>query len=329
MLIQRSHSGNSLSVESKGLIGSEQLRKVPFSLRRELKSVKLSTWSLVKKEFEKLLTGESNREIRIESYYLPLFCWIDYLYTSQFLNQSAHPMIIGVNGPQGCGKSTLTGLLTQVAAQVGLRAITLSIDDFYLTREQQIQLARKYPDQPFLQQRGYPGTHDIELGVKVLKALRLNSLEKKVALPSFDKSLHQGRGDRIEEKSWREVVGPYDWIFLEGWMLGFSPVREDQLPHSDFFLINRFLESYKIWHSFLDVFIQLKPNKIDFISEWRVEAEQRMKALGKPAMTVKEITDYIQTFIPAYRLYLPLLSEHPPVESHFLCLQLLRSRIPF
>jgi D-glycerate 3-kinase len=54
----------------------------------------------------------------------------------------------------------------------GCRMVSISIDDFYLSRAEQIALAKRYSDNPFLQQRGYPGTHDVGLGVSVLTALK-------------------------------------------------------------------------------------------------------------------------------------------------------------
>ena len=80
------------------------------------------------------------------------------------------PFFIGLNAPQGAGKTTLTRWLCEQLAELDLVAITISIDDFYLTREAQVALALANPDNPHLQMRGYPGTHDIELGTKTLRA---------------------------------------------------------------------------------------------------------------------------------------------------------------
>ena len=49
--------------------------------------------------------------------------------------------VIGVSGPQGGGKSTLTARLVAALGSAGLRAATVSIDDFYLTHAAQRALA--------------------------------------------------------------------------------------------------------------------------------------------------------------------------------------------
>ena len=45
------------------------------------------------------------------------------------------PKIIGINGCQGSGKSTLADYLcTVIAEHIGITAVSLSLDDFYLTK---------------------------------------------------------------------------------------------------------------------------------------------------------------------------------------------------
>ena len=54
-------------------------------------------------------------------------------------------LLIGVNGSQGSGKSTLAALLVQLLVKnFGLKAIDLSIDDFYLTRQSRLLLCLLY-----------------------------------------------------------------------------------------------------------------------------------------------------------------------------------------
>src|SRR6478735_183017 len=92
-----------------------------------------------------------------------------------WLKHAAYPgtaPILGLSAPQGAGKTTIMAEVCSALAKDGLNAVSISIDDFYLTRSEQIALAREYPRNPYLQHRGYPGTHDVSLGVSVLKALR-------------------------------------------------------------------------------------------------------------------------------------------------------------
>ena len=80
------------------------------------------------------------------------------------------PILVGVNGCQGSGKSTLCDYLCEwFAAEHGLRAIALSLDDFYLTQSERRQLAEDV--HPLLATRGVPGTHDIPLLMATLDAL--------------------------------------------------------------------------------------------------------------------------------------------------------------
>src|SRR4051794_21654095 len=76
------------------------------------------------------------------------------------------PVIAGISAPQGAGKTTLVRQLIPLLGQRGLRAVALSIDDFYLRREEQLALAAANPGNPYLEHRGYPGTHDVMLGAR-------------------------------------------------------------------------------------------------------------------------------------------------------------------
>lgn len=220
------------------------------------------------------------------------------------------PVFIGVNGPQGSGKTTLTASLVEALHEEGLSAVSVSIDDFYLTRAEQVDLAERRPENPLLQQRGYPGTHDIELGTETLLALQQG---ERVRVPRYDKSMHSGHGDRKPVDQWFEVAGRQDVVFLEGWMLGFQPAPLPELWVQQFSEINELLKSYAPWLGFLDALIILFPEKIDFIQQWRIGAEDQMRSRGLPAMSVEEITAYIRKFLPAYEIYLPGLLAHPPI----------------
>jgi flagellar biosynthesis GTPase FlhF len=71
--------------------------------------------------------------------YLPVYFWC----RSKLKDHDpSYPMFVGLNGPQGVGKTTLTEALCQCFEIDGEKAISLSIDDFYLRRDQQVALAR-------------------------------------------------------------------------------------------------------------------------------------------------------------------------------------------
>jgi D-glycerate 3-kinase len=245
---------------------------------------------------------------------------------------SPRPLIIGLSGPQGGGKTTLTRGLCELASQQGLRAISVSIDDFYLTRAAQIELARKHPENPYLQNRGYPGSHDIELGRLTLESLKhINESGTVLKLPSYDKSAHQGRGDRRPRSDWPVAEPPLDFVILEGWMLGFRPARLESSPAAQdahFAVINRKLQAYQAWTNYLEAFIWLEAEDPSFVIEWRVEAEERMKAEGKSGLTREEIETYIRQFLIAYEVYLPDLLRQPPIHGPLLHIVLGKNRRP-
>lgn len=250
-----------------------------------------------------------------------LFQWID----RARANRPA-PILLGVNGPQGSGKSTLCQWLCEQLSASGVKALAISIDDFYLTRAEQAQLAARYGDNPYFQQRGYPGTHDIALGLRVLRALKAGTLP--LSIPRYDKSAYQGLGDRRPENEWTLVDVKPDVVFLEGWMLGFTPVDDGDLPNVHFAAVNEALRGYSEWYSILDGLLQLVPDDYHHVLAWRVEAEEKMKASGRPGMSSEAIRAYIELFLPAYATYLPKLSVSAPVAHNVLRLPIGRTRLP-
>lgn len=200
--------------------------------------------------------------------------------------QSA-PLIVGVQGPQGSGKTFLTTLLrNKLSAEPhNLAVALLSIDDLYLPHEKLVELARSHPDNALLKGRGQPGTHDVPLGTQVLHSLKkINEPgAEPVMLPIFEKSLHGGEGDRLPEGLL--VHGPLDVVILEGWCTGFYPTPAEEIERrwtqpvigldgsfslekyrkEDIFEINKMLESYVGWWELFNTFIQVStPDVIIF-----------------------------------------------------------------
>lgn len=254
-------------------------------------AVNWSRWPQAAAWLERALPDAPRKAERIHWLVVPVLQWL-----AHAAHHSPHrALLAGLNAPQGAGKTTLVALLLPLLQQLGIRAAAVSIDDFYLRHAEQLRLAAKYADDRFLQQRGYPGTHDLALGLSTLDALRAGGAAE---LPLYDKSLHGGRGDRATLTE--RVEGPFDLVLVEGWMLGFSPVPRVR-PELE--RVNHFLGPYEAWHRELDVMVALRAQDPRFVLRWRVEAEQAMRAAGKPALDDAAITDYVERFLPAYEAW--------------------------
>lgn len=254
-------------------------------------------------ELKRRAEAEAAMRVRVDSMVIPIRNWcLERI-------RAGRPAIIGLNAPQGAGKTTLARAVCELLERQGYKAISISIDDCYLDRHQQLLLAEENPANPYLQNRGYPGTHDLALGLRILKALR--SPKGIVAIPRYDKSLFGGKGGRMPEQDWNVVHLPVDLVLFEGWLVGFHalpPIESRRLPDPAFAKINELLREYELWWAELDGLIQLRPGNYQWVLDWRVEAEERMKASGRPGMTESEIREYVRTFLPAYEIYLPSVS---------------------
>ncbi|EGO26260.1 hypothetical protein SERLADRAFT_463124 [Serpula lacrymans var. lacrymans S7.9] len=162
------------------------------------------------------------------------------------------PLFVGAQGPQGSGKTYLTSRLREALGKKGVRAVVMSLDDLYLTHEGLVQVAGGNLDgsertgNVLLKGRGLPGTHDVQLGTEVLGALKeingavgvdgegsFNKQGRTIELPSFEKSLFEGEGDRLPRGEGKGTVvsapPTVDVVVLEGWCVGFYPVSDECL----------------------------------------------------------------------------------------------------
>ncbi|KAG6841370.1 hypothetical protein C0991_011710 [Blastosporella zonata] len=240
-------------------------------------------------------------------------------------NPSA-PLFVAIQGPQGSGKSYLSAQLKQRLSQspYALNVALLSIDDLYLPHDGLVHLANQLPPNPLWAGRGQPGTHDVKLGLEILRKLRTRS--EKVELPCFDKSLFNGEGDRLSAGI--VVDPPVDVIILEGWCVGFYPISSQELEARwngvwreetarlnlpdlnklDLERVNETLSNYvELWSSF-DTFIQIKPTPLlkypseySIIYKWRLQQEHNMKATnGGRGMSDEAVKGFVDRYIPGY-----------------------------
>jgi len=243
----------------------------------------------------------------------------------------------------GSGKTTLTKQIQKSLSLSPhhLSLVCISIDDFYLTYEQQQRCAQTNSTNPLLKYRGNPGTHDIQLGYRILtKILEPNeNSEVAVQIPSYDKSLQGGRGDRLPLSQWPVIHLPADIVLLEGWCLGFKSLSIQDLKdmysshqgnndlkkhifryHFHHLMkINDELKQYEqFWYPFIDAFIHIIANDIEWVYQWRLEAENTMKSQtlisemknGMGTLTQKEVYDFVDRFMPMYEICLPQLIQY-------------------
>lgn len=219
---------------------------------------------------------------------------------SQLKNNLNRPLVQGILGGQGTGKTTNTTVISRILNILNFQTISISIDDLYKTYAERQRLREQ---DPRLIWRGPPGTHDIDIGIQLLDQLRNPTPGQKITIPRFDKSLWNGEGDRIEPQQ----IEPPDIILFEGWFVGCQPVEDQAFNHppppiitdSDRQFardINHKLKDYlPLWER-LDKLIVLNPVDYRLSKQWRAQAEQEMKALGKSGMTDTEINQFVEYF---------------------------------
>lgn len=244
--------------------------------------------------------------------------WLPFgLQIAEMQQSFGRPVVQGILGGQGTGKTTLTQALTLILHQLGLTSIGLSIDDLYKTYTDRQQLQQ---EDPRLVWRGPPGTHDVDLGISVLDQIVQPTPGQLISLPRFDKSLHGGAGDRIAP----EIVPPADVVLFEGWFVGARPIDpqafetapdpirtagDRQFARDN----NQRLRAYEPLWDRLDHLLVLLPEDYRLSKQWRQEAEQRMKAGGKAGMSDAEIAQFVDYFWIALHpeLFIEPLAQDP------------------
>lgn len=214
------------------------------------------------------------------------------------------PLIQGILGGQGTGKTTLTQVCAFILEFLGYSSFGLSLDDLYKTYADRQEMLKTYPR---LRWRGPPGTHDIGLGISVLEQVHGQANQgdrpKPILFPQFDKSLQQGAGDRTAPKSVESV----DIVFFEGWFVGVRPVNpaifnqrlEPIVTEADQQFArdsNQRLREYLPLWALLDRLLILYPIDYRFSKQWRMDAERQMKAQGKAGMSDGEIDLFVEYF---------------------------------
>jgi len=264
----------------------------------------------VKKDcFKYILSQETkkykfkNKERMIKSFLIPVSLWI-----SKRVNKRK-PLIIGLAGGQGSGKTTISSILTLILKRFfKLNVCKVSIDDFYKTREDRRLLSKTKHD--LLMTRGVPGTHDINLLLSFFKNIKSKNF-KTLQIPKFNKAID----DRCSKSLWQKIKIKPDVIIFEGWCVGARAQTSSQLKKPINLLekthdqdvkwrsyVNKQLKTkYKSLFKQLDELIYLKAKNFNLLRKWRLKQEKKLWFQKKnknnlKIMSSSDIIDFMQTY---------------------------------
>jgi len=269
-------------------------------------------------EFNRIIKQQAidgDLQSQLRDIYLPLAAWIANKHVGR-------PLVFGINGAQGSGKSTLSQILQMLLAKHFKKSVVvLSIDDFYLSRQSRIELAQKV--HPLFRTRGVPGTHDVALIEKTISNLVMGKFP--VKMPVFDKATD----DLLAKENWCTIDKPVDIILFEGWCVGAHAQAQNDLEVA----VNE-LESQEdpecIWREYvngqlqkayqrlfdrIDYLVMLKVPDMASVLEWRSlqetklsQKDTRQDGSYNQLMTTEQLSRFIMHF---ERLTKAMLSELP------------------
>jgi len=250
-----------------------------------------------------------------QDYAAAVFDYIDPLASkiAALLQRRARPVVVGVAGAQGSGKSTLTLFLENwLRIEMGKSAVTLGLDDLYLGKRERETLARSV--HPLLRTRGVPGTHDVELGQRLLHDL--TGAHGSIRLPVFDKAAD----DRVIPSPRTPLDTPVDVVLFEGWCVGARPQPEDELDEPvnaleakhdangswRRYVNHRLRTDYARLFDHLDALVFLRVPSFDKVLEWRRLQEEKLRGntdiddIGAFVSHFERLTRHIQIDMPRF-----------------------------
>jgi D-glycerate 3-kinase len=232
-------------------------------------------------------------------------------HASAVWRSSGRPVVVGLCGAQGSGKSTLTEASKLALERQGIRTAIVALDDFYLPRQARIELSSRI--HPLLLTRGVPGTHDTDMLAGCLQQLVQPGF---CDLPRFDKA-EDTRAETTER-----IRTPVDIVLFEGWCVGARPQPDAELETP----VNR-LEAEEdqdgVWRNFvqaqlggpyrnlfasLDALALLKAPSFEVVFSWRKEQEDALRARTGRGMSDVQLIRFIAHY---ERLTRWILSEMP------------------
>ena len=225
------------------------------------------------------------------------------------------PVIIGLCGAQGSGKSTAAAQAHAALNADGIRSVLLSLDDFYLTSAERNALGDAV--HPLLRTRGVPGTHDVALAMTLLDLLQSG---EPVRLPRFDKA----RDDRAKTAEWRIAPAEAQVILFEGWCIGARPQAEaalaqpvnaleaeqDRMGSWRRYVNDQLAGPYQKLFARLNRLVLLRAPGFEIVRAWRTEQERDLRRDAGDGAGMRDAE--IETFIQHYeRLTRHILDEMP------------------
>jgi len=230
------------------------------------------------------------------------------------------PLVVGVNGAQGTGKSTLSKVLSlAIEHEYQLRCAIISIDDIYLTQQERAKLAADV--HPLLMTRGVPGTHDVSMGIELIDQLKN---KKTTQLPVFDKAID----DRAPSDQWVSVDAPVDIILFEGWCIG-AQAQPQQALDTPCNHLEESEDEDASWRTYaneqlegpyvqlfdqIDRLIMLKAPDFECVHQWRSTQEEKLRQRTVEGPSSRSIMndEQIKRFIMHYERLTRWMFEEMP-----------------
>ena len=259
---------------------SQSRKALTWSVEYEATCFEQLAEQLIPKFQATLIEEDLNDNLKSEllNLYIPLADWMA-------SKEIAYPLIIGVNGAQGSGKSTLCRILKPILEDgFNKSVLCLSLDDFYFSKKKRLDLASTV--HPLLETRGVPGTHDVERLTSLLSHLKENRSVNDLLIPVFDKS----KDDVVAEAYWRKVDGIVDIVLLEGWCVGAKPQtsgqleipinileeKEDSTGYWREYVNNQLKGPYQTLFDLIDCQVMLKVPDMESVINWRCLQEEKL-----------------------------------------------------
>ncbi len=232
------------------------------------------------------------------------------------------PLMVGINGCQGSGKTTLSHYLEYRLTSAGYRVLSLSLDDFYLSKSARVALSNDV--HPLLKTRGVPGTHNVELLKSTLDGLKTG--QKGLPIPRFNKA----EDDCMPESEWQTTESRQDIVILEGWCWGARHVEAEMLGEAVNDLeaerdkegiwrrfVNDQLKQYETLYPYMKFWLMLKAPNFDCVFRWRLEQEHKLAAsVGSTSSAGGIMSDSeVKTFVQHYQRITEQVLDSLPEEA--------------